>query len=77
MKKQNQSENIILEPEFKKDEVKNSQDNPDKNRIEFDTQEMDKDNEELELSGKITNAKTQDEVYYRPYKVSRRMSQKE
>ena len=77
MKKQNHSDKYILEPELKKDEIKNSQDNQDKNRIEIDTQEIDEGKEELEFSEKTTNDITTDKVNYSSYKVSKRMSQRE
>jgi len=76
MKKQNHSEKYILEPELKKGEIKNSQDNQNKNRIEIDTQEMDEGKEELEFSAKTTNAIAPDKVNYRSYKVSKRMGQR-
>jgi len=78
MKKQNHSEKNIIEPELRKDEIKNkSQDDQDKNRIEFDTKEIDESKEDLEFSEKTTNSITTDEVYYRPYKVSKRMGQRD
>ncbi len=76
MKKQNHSEKYIFGPELKKGEIKNSQDNQDKNRIEIDTQEMDEGKEELEFSAMTTNAIAPDKVNYRSYKVSKRMGQR-
>ena len=62
---------------IKKPEGQNLFDDPCKNRIEFDDQEMIESREELKLVLETTQSSNTEEVRYRPYKVSKRMSKKE
>lgn len=67
-----------LDPEMEKDEItKSTNDETLKNRIEFDLEEMEELERDFELPSEPEVPLSAEEAQYRPYKVSKRMSQKE